>query len=70
MKVYREGKLPFPGGTIIVALHWNYVPSATGGWGFGDSKDGKPSDEALHKACFPCHEPAKARDFAFSQYAP
>jgi Cytochrome P460 len=102
MKAYREGKLPFPDGTIIVALHWNYVPSeennkvfgraqsfvagspknmqvmvkdskkyaATGGWGFGDFKDGKPSDEALHKACFPCHEPAKARDFVFSQYAP
>ena len=44
--------------------------AATGGWGFGDFKDGKPSDEALHKACFPCHEPAKARDFVFSQYAP
>jgi hypothetical protein len=102
MKAYREGKLPFPDGTIIVALHWNYVPSeennkvfgraqsfvagspknmqvmvkdskkyaATGGWGFGDFKDGKSSDEALHKACFPCHEPAKARDFVFSQYAP
>src|SRR6266853_686541 len=94
-------KIP-PDGTIIVALHWNYVPSeennkvfgraqsfvagspkntqvmvkdskkyaATGGWGFGDFKDGKPSDESLHKACFPCHEPAKARDFVFSQYAP
>jgi hypothetical protein len=102
MKAYREGKLPFPDGTIIVALHWSHVPSeennkvfgraqsfvagspknmqvmvkdskkyaATGGWGFGDFKDGKPSDEALHKACFPCHEPAKARDFVFSQYAP
>jgi hypothetical protein len=23
MKAYREGKLPFPDGTIIVALHWN-----------------------------------------------
>jgi len=44
--------------------------AATGRWGFGDFKDGKPSDEALHKACFPCHEPAKARDFVFSQYAP
>src|SRR6478609_6093096 len=26
--------------------------AATGGWGFGDFKDGKPGDEALHKACF------------------
>ena len=27
IKAFREGKLPFPDGTIIVALHWNHVPS-------------------------------------------
>jgi hypothetical protein len=102
IKAYREGKLPFPDGSIIVALHWKRVPSdednkvfgkvqafvagapvnlqvmvkdskkyaATGGWGFGDFWDGKPSDEAMHKACFPCHEPAKANDFVFTRYAP
>jgi hypothetical protein len=102
MKAYREGKLPFPDGSIIVALHWKRVPSdednkafgrvqafvagsrvnmqimvkdskkfaATGGWGFGDFKDGKPSDEAMHKTCFPCHEPFKDRDFVFTRYAP
>jgi hypothetical protein len=102
MKAYREGKLPFPDGSIIVALHWKRVPSdesnqafgrvqafvagspvnmqvmvkdskkyaATGGWGFGDFKDGKPSDEAMHKACFPCHEPFKDRDYVFTRYAP
>jgi hypothetical protein len=26
IKAYREGKLPFPDGTIIVALHWKRVP--------------------------------------------
>src|SRR5277367_6074340 len=102
IKAYREGKLPFPDGSIIVALHWKRVPSdednkvfgrvqafvagsavnmqvmvkdskkyaATGGWGFGDFKDGKPSDEAMHKTCFSCHEPAKDRDFVFTRYAP
>ena len=102
IKAYREGKLPFPDGTIIVALHWKRVPSeednkvfgrvqafvagspvnmqvmvkdskkyaATGGWGFGDFKDGKPSDEAMHKTCFPCHEPAKDQDFVYTRYAP
>jgi hypothetical protein len=102
IKAYREGKLPFPDGTIIVALHWKRVPSdednkafgrvqafvagspvnmqimvkdskkygSTGGWGFGDFKDGKPSDEAMHKGCFSCHEPFKDRDFVFTQYAP
>jgi hypothetical protein len=102
MKAYREGKLPFPDGSIIVALHWDRVASdednkvfgrvqafvagspvnlqvmvkdskkyaATGGWGFGDFKDGKPSDEAMHKTCFSCHEPIKDRDFVFTRYAP
>ena len=27
LKAYREGKLPFPDGAIIVALHWNEVSS-------------------------------------------
>jgi len=44
--------------------------AATGGWGFGDFKDGKPASEALHKACFSCHEPAKDHDFVFTHYAP
>jgi hypothetical protein len=102
MNAYREGKLPFPDGSIIVALHWKRIPSdednkvfgkvqafvagsavnmqvmvkdskkyaATGGWGFGDFKDGKPSDEAMHRACFSCHEPVKDRDFVFTRYAP
>ena len=98
INAYKEGKVPFPDGAIIVALHWTRVSSednnkvlagpfpgaqsfvvgspvnmqvmvkdskkyaATGGWGFGDFKDGKPGDEALHKTCFACHEPAKDRD--------
>ena len=43
--------------------------AAAGGWGFADIKDGKPSDEALHKTCFPCHVPAKDRDYVFACYA-
>ncbi|MGA8502633.1 MAG: cytochrome P460 family protein [Candidatus Sulfotelmatobacter sp.] len=102
IKAYREGKLPFPDGTIIARLAWSYVPSeennkvfgrdqsfvagaatnlqfmvkdsrkyaSTGGWGFAQFKDGKPAGEALLKTCFPCHEPIKARDFVFTQYAP
>jgi hypothetical protein len=27
IKAYREGKLPFPDGTIIAALHYGHVPS-------------------------------------------
>ena len=108
IKAFREGKLLFPDGAIIAALHWNEASSeennkvlaigfpgagfqssvagsatnvqfmvkdskkyaATGGWGFADFKDGKPGDEALHKTCFPCHQPAKAQDYVFTHYAP
>ena len=102
MKAYRDGKLPFPDGAILVALHWKRVPSdednkafgrvqafvagsfvnlqvmvkdskkyaATGGWGFGDFRDGKASDQALHEKCFPCHIPVKANDYVFTHYAP
>src|ERR1700674_2758599 len=27
IKAYREGKLPYPNGTIIAALHYSHVPS-------------------------------------------
>ena len=108
IKAFREGKLPFPDGTVIAALHWNEASSeennkvlATGfpgaglqssvaqsaenvqfmvkdskkyaetdGWGFADFKNGKPGNEALHKTCFPCHQPAKDRDYVFTRYAP
>jgi hypothetical protein len=102
IKAYREGKLPFPDGAIIVRLAWSYGPSeennkvfgddqsfvaglptnvqlmvkdsskygSTGGWGFGQFKDGKPADEAVHKTCSPCHQSIKARDFVFTRYSP
>ena len=45
--------------------------AATGGWGFAQfDKDGKPANETMHKACFPCHESAQAHDFVFTHYAP
>lgn len=45
--------------------------AATSGWGFAQfDTDGKPTDEAKLRTCFPCHEPIKARDFVFTRYAP
>src|ERR1700722_5730725 len=35
IKAYREGKLPFPDGTIIAALHYRYVPSEENNKVFG-----------------------------------
>jgi hypothetical protein len=70
---------PFPGAQSFVvgsAVNVQFMVkdskkyAATGGWGFADFKDGKPGDEALHQACFPCHQPAKAHDYVFTHYAP
>jgi hypothetical protein len=45
--------------------------ATTGGWGFAQfDNNGKPANETVHKTCFSCHEPAKARDFVFTRYAP
>jgi hypothetical protein len=44
--------------------------AATGGWGYAEFIDGKPADEAVHKTCFPCHEPYKGQDYVFTHYAP
>jgi ABC-type sugar transport system substrate-binding protein len=44
--------------------------AASAGWGFADFTNGKPGDQALHERCFPCHQPAKDRDYVFTHYAP
>jgi hypothetical protein len=44
--------------------------ASTGGWGFAEFADGKPSGEAVHKTCFVCHAPARAHDFVFTRYSP
>jgi hypothetical protein len=35
IKSYREGRIPFPEGTIIARIAWNYVPSAENNEVFG-----------------------------------
>ena len=35
IKAYREGKLPYPDGTIIAALHYGHIPSAVNNKVFG-----------------------------------
>ena len=44
--------------------------AASGGWGFADFTNGKPGNEVLYEKCFPCHQPAKERDYVFTRYAP
>jgi len=38
IKAHREGKLPFPDGTIIAALHYGHVPSEENNKVFGRSQ--------------------------------
>jgi hypothetical protein len=42
IKAYREGKLPFPDGTIIAALHYGYIPSAENNKVFGQAQSFVP----------------------------
>jgi hypothetical protein len=38
IKAYREGKLPFPDGTIIAALHYSHAPSDENNKVFGKAQ--------------------------------
>jgi hypothetical protein len=42
IKAYRDGKLPFPDGTIIAALHYGHVPSAENNKVFGQAQSFVP----------------------------
>ena len=42
IKAYREGKLPFPDGTIIARLAWSYVPSEENNEVFGRAQSFVP----------------------------
>jgi hypothetical protein len=42
VKAYREGKLPFPDGTIIARLAWTYVPSEENDKVFGRAQSFVP----------------------------
>src|ERR1700729_1189470 len=42
IKAYRDGKLPYPDGTIICALHYGYVPSVENNKVFGQAQSFVP----------------------------
>ena len=42
INAYREGKLPFPDGTIIAALHYHHVPSEENNKVFGQAQSFVP----------------------------
>ena len=45
IKAYRDGKLPFPDGTIIAALHYSHTPSAENDKVFGDPQSFVPGPQ-------------------------
>jgi len=55
--------------TVQIMVKDSKKYAATGGWGFADFMGEKPGDTALHETCFPCHTPAKDRDYVFTRYA-
>jgi hypothetical protein len=42
IKAYRDGKLPFPDGTILAALHYSHTPSEENNKIFGDAQSFVP----------------------------
>jgi len=44
LKAYRESKLPFPDGTVIARLSWDYVPSEENNKVFGREQSWVPGD--------------------------
>ena len=47
IKAYREGKLPYPDGTIIAALHYGHVPSAENNKVFGQAQSFVPGSPTI-----------------------
>ena len=51
IKAYREGKLPFPDGAIIAALHYRHVPSEENNKVFGHAQSfvaGPPNERSVY----------------------
>jgi hypothetical protein len=68
---FPAASAPGPATTVQFMVKDSKKYAATGGWGFGKFIDGKPVDEAEHRACFACHEAhVKAHDFVFTRFAP
>jgi Cytochrome P460 len=66
-----QAYVPGAATTVQIMIKDSKKYAETGGWGFGRFIGGKPTDEAQHETCFPCHAAnARAQDFVFTHYAP
>ena len=70
-KVFGDEQSFVPGSPTNIQLEVKNSKkyAATGGWGFGFLKDGKPVAETQMKTCAPCHAKSST-DFVFTRYAP
>ena len=70
INAYREGKLPFPDGTVIAALHYRNVPSEENNKVFGRAQSFVPGPPTNIQFMVKDSTKTKATDFVFTHYAP
>jgi hypothetical protein len=61
IKAYREGKLPFPDGTIIARIAWSYVPSEENNKVFGRAQSFVPGPAVIFQHVVPLSRPYERR---------
>ena len=44
--------------------------ASTGGWGYVQFDEGRPSGASVAQKCFACHQAVEPRDFIFTRYSP
>ena len=69
-KLLAESFVAGPATNVQFMIKDSRKYASTSGWGFAQFTNGKPDGEAVHNTCFPCHAPAKDRDFVFTRYPP
>jgi hypothetical protein len=69
-KLLAESFVAGPAPNVQFMIKDSRKYASTSGWGFAQFTNGKPNGEAVHNTCFPCHAPAKDRDFVFTRYPP
>ena len=71
VRAYREGKLPFPDGTIIARLAWSYVPSEENDKVFGNPQSfvaGPPTNGGVQFMVKDSRKYASTGGWGFAQF--
>jgi PAS domain-containing protein len=62
---FNQSWLEYTGLSAEQALVWGWKVAI-----HPDDLPRKPTDDAVLKTCFPCHQAVKDRDFVFARYTP